>query len=72
MNARHMKGSGSIVIGIGIGKYAPGSGSTSDLIYLNLADWSSTDAESAVKMAEGLGFFRDSASQHSHEDEYPV
>jgi len=70
--ARHKHGSGSVVIGIGIGKYTPGSGSTSDLIYLNLADWSSTDAENAVKMTEGLGFFRDSASRHSHEDEYPV
>jgi hypothetical protein len=70
--ARHTVGAGDIVIGVGIGRYAPGSGSASDLVYLNLPNWSAADDEMAVKMKASLGFFTGASTQHSHEDEYPA
>ena len=69
--ARHKVGVGDIVIGVGISRYAPLSGSTSDLVYLNLPDWSAADDETAIRMKADLRFFDGTSTQHLHEDEYP-
>jgi hypothetical protein len=70
--ARHRVGVGDVVVGVGIGRFAPGVGSTSDLVYLKLPNWSTADDETAVRMKADLGFFETSSTQHSHEDEYPA
>jgi hypothetical protein len=70
--ARHRIGIGDVVVGVGISKFAPGVGSTSDLVYLKLPNWSTADDETAVRMKADLGFFETSSTQHSHEDEYPA
>ena len=70
--ARHIVGRGDTIIGVGLSGHVPGVGSTSDLIYMNLPDWSAVEDEKAVKMKADLGFFAGTAIQHSHVDEYPV
>ncbi len=70
--ARHAIGSGDTVIGVGISEYVQGAGSASDLIYLNVTDWSAADDETAVRMKADLGFFAEAAIRRRHEDEYPV
>jgi hypothetical protein len=70
--ARHKAGVGDIVVGVGISKYAPHSGSASDLVYLYLPNWSAADDETAIRMTADLGFFEGTSAQHSHEDEYPA
>ena len=69
--ARHKVGVGDIVTGVGISRYAPLSGSTSDLVYLNLPDWSAADDETAIRMKADLRFFDGTSTQRLHEDEHP-
>lgn len=69
--ARHKIGVGDIVIGVGISKYVPHSGSASDLVYLKLPNWSATDDEAAIRRNAHQGFFEGQSIQHSREDEYP-
>jgi hypothetical protein len=68
--ARHKVGKGNIVIGIGLGEFQPGFGSSSDLIYLNMEDWSQT-LKDAEKVMTKTGYFSGSPLRQSHEDEYP-
>ena len=70
--ARHMVGTGDTIVGVGIGEYVPGHGSTSDLIYMHLPAWSAEDDEHAVRMKAALGFFDGASLQKSHEDEFPT
>jgi len=69
--ARNKVGAGDIVIGVGMSRYAPGSGSASDLIYMNLSNWSPADDETALRMRADLHFFEGTSAQQLHEDEYP-
>jgi hypothetical protein len=69
--ARHALGAGDIIIGVGIGRHVRGVGTTSDLIYLNLSDWSPADDEMARKMKADLGYFDRSVISRSQEDEFP-
>jgi hypothetical protein len=69
--ARHVVGRGDTIVGVGLGEYQPGTGSTSDLIYLQLPDWSSADDDHAVQMKAALGFFDKATVRQSHEDEFP-
>ena len=70
--ARNRVGAGDIVIGVGISRYAPGSGSASDLVYMNVSNWSTADDETALRMKADLGFFEGSSTRQSHEEEYPA
>jgi hypothetical protein len=69
--ARHLIGRGDTVVGVGLGEYQPGTGSTSDLIYLQLLDWSSADDDHAVQMKAALGLFDKATIHQSHDDEFP-
>jgi hypothetical protein len=69
--ARHRVGEGNVVVGVGICQYEPGSGSKSDLIYVDVAHWSPDDDARAREMAEDLGFFSNTELRRTHEDEYP-
>jgi hypothetical protein len=69
--ARQKVGRGNSVIGIGIGQFLPGRGSTSDLIYLDTSHWSAEDEEHALQMQGDLGYYANSPLHHAHEDEYP-
>jgi hypothetical protein len=70
--ARHTVGRGEIIVGVGLSEHVPAVGSASDLIYMNLPNWSAEDDEKAAKMKADLGFFAEAGIQHSHVDEYPV
>jgi hypothetical protein len=70
--ARHKIGKGQTMIGIGIGDFVPGVGSSSDLIYIHWPDWSAEDDELAERMQGELGLFKNASVNHSHEDEYPA
>jgi len=50
----------------------PGVGSAADVVFRYLANWSSTDDETAVRMKGDLGFFARPAIRRSHEDEFPM
>jgi hypothetical protein len=69
--ARHVVGRGDTVVGVGLGEYQSEIGSTSDLIYLHLPDWSSADDDRAVQMKAALGLFDKATVRQSHEDEFP-
>ncbi len=69
--ARHLIGRGDTIVGVGLSEYQPGIGSTSDLIYLQLPDWSSADDDHAVQMKAALGLFDKATVRQSHEDEFP-
>ena len=64
--ARHKVGKGNVVIGIGLGEFQPGLGSSSDLIYLDMDDWPQVLKDGDNIMA-GTGYFSDSPLRHSHE-----
>ena len=70
--ARHMVGTGDTIVGVGIGEYVPGRGSTSDLIYMHLPSWSAEDDEHANRMKAALGFFDGASVQNSHKNEFPA
>jgi hypothetical protein len=70
--ARHLVGGGDLVVGVGLGHYVSGVGSTSDLMCMNLSNWSGDDDDTARKMIIDLGYFSEANSRHSHENEYPV
>ena len=70
--ARHKVGRGDIIVGVGLSEHVPGVGSASDLINMNLPDWSAADDEKVARMKERLGYFAGAAIQHSHVDEYPT
>jgi hypothetical protein len=68
--ARKKVGKGDIVVGIGIGEYEAGIGSTSDLVYFQFEDWSEfiKKSESALQAS---GYFSKSEMRQSHHEEYP-
>jgi hypothetical protein len=67
-----MVGTGDTIVGVGIGEYVPGRGSTSDLIYMHLPSWSAEDDEHANRMKAALGFFDGASVQNSHKNEFPA
>lgn len=69
--ARHKIGRGDTIIGIGIGEYAAGRGSTADTVYMSLPAWSEADAAVAEKLMAETGFFRASRSESWHAEEFP-
>lgn len=68
--ARRKAGQGDAVVGIGIGEYELGKGSTSDVVYLRPANWSEFIARSEPAL-EASGYFSKSSVQKYHHDEYP-
>jgi hypothetical protein len=66
--ARLKIGHGHTVIGVGIGEYKEGVGSTSDLVYIQMDDWTPVEQDEALR---NLGFFGKSEMRNVHEDEYP-
>lgn len=71
MIARHKLGQGDSVIGIGIGQFVSGIGSTSDLIYLDTSQWCTEHDEQVRQMQADLGYYVNAPLQHANEDEYP-
>lgn len=69
--ARYLQGPGT-VIGIGIGEYAEGRGSTTDLVYCEWPNWTEADAEQAARMQKDLNLFVNAVPVNTHHDEYPV
>ena len=70
--ARHRVGRGDVIVGIGLSDYVPSVGSTSNLIYMHVPDWSAADDERATRMQADLGYFAKSAVNCVHADEYPT
>lgn len=66
--ARQKIGRGETVIGIGLGEHQPGIGSTSDLVYIKMDDWSSIERDETLK---SFGYFSKSDAQNVHVDEFP-
>jgi hypothetical protein len=69
--ARYKLGFGDTIIGIGLSRYVPGVGSTSDVVYLHVPGWSPQDDEHAERMQDALGHYAKARVQHCNEDEYP-
>lgn len=68
--ARKKVGKGDVVVGIGIGEYESGKGSTSDLVFLQPEDWPQFILESENAL-QSLGYFSEASVRHSHHEEYP-
>lgn len=68
--ARKKVGAGTTVVGIGLGEFEPGKGSSSDLVFFEVDDWREfiEQSESALQIAD---YFSKSVMQKSHYDEYP-
>jgi hypothetical protein len=66
--ARQRTGRGEAVIGIGIGEFQAGIGSTSDVFYIKMDDWSNIENDATLR---GFGYFTESPMQNVYEDEYP-
>ena len=66
--ARLKLGRGHTAIGVGIGEKQAGKGATSDVIYMQLDDWSAVENDSNLKE---FRYFAESEVRKIHEDEYP-
>lgn len=66
--ARQRAGRGDVVIGVGIGEFQAGAGSTSDIVHIKMDDWSTVENDDTLR---GFAYFSKSPMQNVHEDEYP-
>ena len=70
--ARSLKRHQPIVVGIATNQYVKGSGHSYDLFYMENKDWTPEMEESANKIRDELGYFRDSLIKPASYDEYPT
>lgn len=66
--ARQRVGHGDTVVGVGLGEFQTGIGSTSDIVYIKMDDWSHIENDQQLR---SFGFFSESPVRNVHEDEYP-
>ena len=67
-----IKDGGHVVTGIGMSEYDPSIGSASDIMYLDLGEWTPDDDRQAQQLESEFGFFHSPRLVHLHQDEYPT
>lgn len=63
---------GHVVTGIGMSEYDPSIGSATDIMYLDLGDWTPDDDREAQRLENEFGFFHNRPVVHLRQDEYPT